>query len=65
MHHCGKSKTLLKTWKLIRAGEVRNTLKLGSTSPSPISLLTLSDERQKKTVNPTLKGYGSTYRNEQ
>jgi hypothetical protein len=34
MHHCGRSKKLLKTWKRICAREARNSLKLGSTSPS-------------------------------
>jgi hypothetical protein len=49
--------------KHIIAGEARNSLKLGSTSPSinceslnahQLSLLTLPAERQKKAVNPTL-----------
>jgi hypothetical protein len=34
MHHFGRSKKLLKTWKRIGAGEARNSLKLGSTYPS-------------------------------
>jgi hypothetical protein len=63
MHHFGRSKKLLKTWKRTRAGEARNSLKLDSTSPSlnrePYFFLTLPYERQKKNENPTLKGYGS------
>jgi hypothetical protein len=55
-----------KNPKYIIAVEARNSLKLGSTSPSlnqePYSLLTLPAERQKKTVNPKLKGYGSSCR---
>jgi hypothetical protein len=51
------------------AGEARNSLKLGFNSPNlnqePISLLMLPAERQKKTVNPTLKGYGSSCRVEE
>jgi hypothetical protein len=34
MHHCGRGKKLLKTWKRILVGEARNSLKLGSNSPS-------------------------------
>jgi hypothetical protein len=34
MHHCWRSKKLLKTWKRIREEKARNTIKLGSTSPS-------------------------------
>jgi hypothetical protein len=34
MHHCGRSKKLLKTWKSIRVGEARNSLKLGSARNS-------------------------------
>jgi hypothetical protein len=63
MHQCRRSKKFLKSWKCIHAGEARNSLKLGSTSPSlnqdPYFLLMLPAERQKKTVNPTLKVYGS------
>jgi hypothetical protein len=55
--------------KRIIAGEARNSLKLGNASvrekqetKNPISSLTLPDEWQKKTVNPTLKSYGSSHR---
>jgi hypothetical protein len=45
--------------KRIREGEARNSLKLGSISTrlNQEPSLTLPAEIQKKTVNPTLKGY--------
>jgi hypothetical protein len=53
----------------MHARETRNSLKLGFTSPSlkkntNLSLLIIPDEKQKKTVNPTLKGYGISCRME-
>jgi hypothetical protein len=70
MHHCSRNKKLLKLGNTyVCVGEARNSSKLGSTSPSlnqePLSLLTLPAERQKKTLNPSLKVYGSSCRIEE
>jgi hypothetical protein len=73
-HHCGRSKKLLKTYpKTHFCGRSKKLLKtwLSLSEPKPRFLnanpssLTLPAERQKKTVNPTLKGYGSSCRVEE
>jgi hypothetical protein len=57
----------LKLRNKICAEKARKSLKLGSTFPSlnqehNLSLLTLPSKRQKKNVNITLNGYGSSCR---
>ena len=73
-HHCGRCKKLLKTYlKLHSCGRSKKLLKtwLYLSEPKPRFLnanpssLTLPAERQKKTVNTTLKGYRSSCRVEE